>query len=98
MQDNRAIDRALARLSAARPQGRREPAPKVSVETLIKHARRYGTEGVLYTAWELGFPEKTLIDLAETLDDIEREGERYKHKPLTRVQIRKVVAGISWWL
>lgn len=47
--------------------------PLPTKEDLLRHVKKYGSEGVLETAVECRFSEGTLTDLIEAIDKIEAE-------------------------
>ena len=97
MQNMVAIDNALERIAEKAPKMRRTPASTVELGALVKHAHRFGTEGVLYTAHQAGYEEDVLVGLAETLDNLRCQTERHA-KPMNGRQLRSLVARIGEWL
>lgn len=68
-----------------------------SVDDLMKHAEKFGTECVLETAVELGYGLETCVRVAEhcdRLDVLNRERWGRKNKPKPAIDRCKVLLGI----
>jgi len=65
----------------------------VTVEQLEKHARRFGTEGVMVTAIEAGLSFEGLVRLQTTLDEIEAAARRYpkRTRKTAEQKVRKLL-------
>ncbi len=98
MQCQNAMDKALARLGAVASS--RVPPPlgrEPSYDTLLKHAARWGEEGILYTAWQRGWNNTRLFDLAVELDKL-RCAKAKRPVPLTTTQLRRSVDRVGGYL
>ncbi len=64
-------------------------------EKLLKHAGRYGTEHVLESAVEMGFPFEELVRLQQGLDEIDSKQRGYRKPRKTAEERVKRFLGIE---
>lgn len=69
----------------------------MTVDQLVRHARRFGTEGVIDAAVDGHLPFEELVRLQEHLDEIDQEkrGRRYVKPRKTAEQRIKKLLGIE---
>lgn len=60
------------------------------IAELVEHARRFGPEGVLYTAIQQGLSDDDLLKLAAELDTL-RIRKNPKEKPLSLAKLNRQV-------
>lgn len=101
-QEHERTDAALRRIAAERGRPRAATGGRKHMEltpaNLTAYARKYGHEGVLYTAYQAGYDDAALIDLAESLDNIRVAHEGRYARPLNGRQLRKQVDDLPKYL